>query len=65
MLGEMMKNANIGLAVGLAILFIGGFPLRHSEVALQLIMLITLIAAFGTCLLLDERDERRERNRDQ
>jgi hypothetical protein len=59
-----MRNANIGLAVGLTVLFVGAFLLRHSEGALQILVLATFIIAFGTFHFLDEREKRRSK-RDQ
>jgi hypothetical protein len=66
MLAEMgMRNANIGLAVGLVVLFGGAFLLRHSgEGPLQFVMLAALISAFGVFHFLDEREKRR-RDRSQ
>jgi hypothetical protein len=59
-----MRNANIGLAVGLTVLFVGAFLCRHSEGALQVVLLAAFVAAFGTHHFLDEREKRRSR-RDQ
>jgi hypothetical protein len=60
-----LRNANIGLAVGIAVLLVGLLLFRHAgEGALQIVVLATLISAFGTCLLLEEREYRR-RGRDQ
>jgi hypothetical protein len=57
-----MRNPNIAVAVGAVILFIGAFLFRDAgEGALQLVALATLIGAFGTLHLLDERDRRRGR----
>jgi hypothetical protein len=61
MLADMgMRNANIGLTVGLVILFGGSFLFRNSgEGPLQLVVLATLISAFGVFHFLDEREKRR------
>jgi hypothetical protein len=54
-----MRNANIGVAVGLTVLFVGTFLFRHSEGALQAVLLATFVAAFGTHQFLGERERRR------
>jgi hypothetical protein len=55
-----MRNANIGVAVGLAIIFGGAFLLRHAgEGPRQLVAVAAFIAAFGVFHFLDEREKRR------
>lgn len=63
-----LKKANISVAVGVAVLVIGGLLFRDAgEGAMQLVGLAMLIATFGTLTFFyDREDRRRERaKRDQ
>jgi NhaP-type Na+/H+ or K+/H+ antiporter len=58
-----MRNANIGLAVGIAILIVGVVLFRHSgDGPLQTVELVSLVAAFVVFHFLDERERRRNRS---
>jgi hypothetical protein len=60
-----LRNANIGIAVGTVLLFVGGYLLRGAgEGPLEVLALTALVAALGTAEFLNERDERRHK-RDQ
>lgn len=60
-----MRNANIGLVVGLAILFGGGFLVKNAgEGPLQAVAMLGLVSAFVVFHFLDEREKRR-RDRSQ
>jgi hypothetical protein len=59
-----VKYANIGLAVGMSILFGGALLLRNAgDGALQALMLVVFIVTFAVYHGLDERDKRRRRRR--
>lgn len=64
---KQLKDAHIAVAVGTAILFVGGFLVRNAgDGALQLVGIVALVATFGTLSVLAEREIRRkEANRDQ
>jgi hypothetical protein len=58
-----LKKAHTAVAVGVVVLVIGGLLFRDAgEGAMQLVVLATLIATFGTLTLLFEREDR-QRNR--
>jgi uncharacterized membrane protein YfcA len=57
-----LRNAHISMAVGAVVAFVGGFLARDAgDDVMQLVGLATLVASFGTMILLSDRDERRER----
>lgn len=57
-----MRNANIAVAIAAVIIFGGAFLFRHAgEGALQIVMLVALVAAFGTVNALDARDRHRQK----
>jgi len=57
-----LRNANIGIGVGVVFLATGLFFLGSSgEDALELLGLGTLVVALGTFMLLEEREERRHK----
>jgi uncharacterized membrane protein YfcA len=61
-----LRNANIAIAVGAVVVFVGGFLARDAgEGAMQLVGLLTLAATFGTLFGLNARDERRKRREDR
>lgn len=60
-----LRNAHIGLAVGIVVLVIGCILFKDSgEDVLQLVCIAMLIATLGTTSILEWRDERRQK-RDQ
>jgi uncharacterized membrane protein YfcA len=63
---ERLRNANIGIAVGVTIAVVGAVAFRHSgEAALQLVGFLALVAALAAFMILDERDMRRKEKRPQ
>jgi hypothetical protein len=62
---EGLRYANIGLAVGIAILVVGAILFKGSEGALEAIGLISFFSAFAVYYLLDERARRRNERRTQ
>lgn len=63
---QSFRYANIGIAVGAAILFCGVLIFRHAgDGALQAVAVVGLIATFAVTNLLDERARRRRKKRSQ
>jgi 4-hydroxybenzoate polyprenyltransferase len=60
-----LKYANIGLAVGMVVLWGGAFLFRESEAAIQAITVFAFVVTFVVYRGLDERNRRRERSRRQ
>lgn len=59
-----LRNAHIGLAVGIVVLFGGGFIFRNAgDGAMQIIAFVTLFVTFGVYHFLDERERRAEKAR--
>ena len=57
-----LRNANISALVGAIILFPGVFIFRHAgEDVLQLVLVVSWVAMFGTLIYLDRQEERRKR----
>lgn len=58
-----LKYANIGLAVGMVILWGGAFLFRGSEAVVQAITVFAFVVTFAVYRGLDERNRRREQRR--
>jgi multisubunit Na+/H+ antiporter MnhB subunit len=60
-----LRNAHIGFGVGVVVLVVGCYLLRNAgEDALGLLGLAVLVVSVGTFILLEDREERRQK-RDQ
>lgn len=57
-LRRLFRNANIGLAIGVAVLLLGFYPARHSEVALTALGLAMFAISMGVFIGLSARDEK-------
>jgi len=55
---RLVRNANIGIAVGIAMLVVGFWPLHDSEDAIGALSLAAFFTGLGVCLGLNIRDER-------
>jgi hypothetical protein len=60
-LRRLFRNANIGLAVGLAVVVLAFFPTRHNEVASSALGLAMFVVSMGVFFVLSVRDERTRR----
>lgn len=58
-----MRNANIGVLVGVAILTVGVVLFRTSEAGLQVVTLLAFAGAFGSFIYLESRRLRRSGRR--
>jgi type III secretory pathway component EscT len=61
---RLVRNANIGLAVGTTVVVVGFYPARHSEVAITVLGLAMFVISMGVFMGLSARDERARRKRD-
>lgn len=59
-----LRQANIGIAVGVTVMIVGVFIFRHSgEAALQLVGVVSFVSAFAAYFILQGRvDKRNEKN---
>jgi hypothetical protein len=60
-LRRLFRNANVGLAIGVAVVVAGFYPARHSEVATTALGLAMFAISIGVFLVLSVRDERARR----
>lgn len=59
------RNAHIGIGIGIVVLLVGCYLLKNAgEDALGLLGLAVLVVSVGTFVLLEDREERRQK-RDQ
>jgi uncharacterized membrane protein len=55
---KMFRNAHIGIAVSIAIVVLGFWPIRHSEGAIDALEIAAFFIGLGVCFGLCYRDER-------
>ncbi len=55
---RLVRNAHIGIAVGVAVLVVGFWPAHNSEDAVAALGMVGFFTALGVCFGLSYRDER-------